>query len=390
MKQKNAVYALSADPIHKGHLYNIETAAKTELFDNIYVAIAAGGNSSKKYMFSPEERVWLAKKTIAPLDLDNVIIESFSGMMAHYAYERNAKTLIRGSRIGSDFEYEQKLAEYNQKYGLITFVVPSIKEIGDLSSTFLKEIIKSGGLLLDHKPGSQPINHTHVTVKQALEERVQNVSLIGVTGNMGAGKTTYCAELEKVGRAAGLDITHYDVDKKVHGFYRSDSPAFLNVYEQIKNLFGIDACQSDQINREIFAPIVWGDEEKRNKLNKILFEPYLIEFEKTIANNQGIVLFDAAYLVEYQMMDWVNNNVILVRCDEKERSKRVMNRDGINLDEFNKKTKIQLFSEEQKKEILRKQEKDQHGFFYEVDSQKPNFEEIISLLKKNFPMFKNK
>jgi hypothetical protein len=67
-----------------------------------------------------------------------------------------------------------------------------------------------------------------------------------------------------------------------------------------------------------------------------------------------------------------------------------MKRDGIKLDEFNNKTKIQLFADEQKKEILKQQEKDHHGFFYEVDSQKTNYNEVIEAIKKNFPMFKKK
>ena len=377
MINKNAIYPLSADPIHNGHLYNIETAVKMGLFDKIYVAI--GNNTTKNALFNPEERIYLAKKAIAPLGLENDIIESFEGMLGHYAFERNAQVLIRGSRAGIDFDYEQRMAEFNRKYGLTSLVIPSAKEVAYLSSTFLKEIVKSGGLVN---------NSTHPAAKQALEERLQKVSLIGVTGNMGAGKSYNCKELERRGAYAGLKIKHIDIDKKLHKLYRADAPANPAVYEAMKKAFGEKVCRADRINREALSQIMWGNPEARARLSHILAVPFTVEFEKAIWEEEGIVLMDAAYFVEYSILDWVNYNAIMVGCDEQERKRRVMSRDGIDLKEFNQKISAQMPANKISQEILKQQKAVGHGFYYEIDSQKPDYETILALLKKEFPLFK--
>lgn len=377
MKGKNAIYPLSADPIHNGHIYNIETAVRTGLFDKIYVAI--GGNTGKTPLFSAAERVYLAEKAIGPLGFDNVFVESFDGLLGHYAFERNASIIIRGSRRGFDFEYEQVLAEFNRKYGLTTFVIPSAQDKTQISSSFLKEVVKSGSLT--HQ-------YTHPAVKQALEERLQKVSLIGVTGSMGSGKSTFCQELEKRGGEYGLNIKHIDLDKRLHKLYNEGATANPLLYEAMKQAFGEQVCQSERINRKAFSQIVWGNPEARAQLSRILAVPFTVEFEKALREEEDIVLMDAAYFIEYSILDWVNYNAIVVGCSEEERRKRVMQRDNIDLKDFNRRISAQIPADKLRYEIRRQQKAVGHGFYHEFDSEKPDYDQLLTRLKKEFPLLK--
>ena len=70
-----AVYAFSGDPITFGHIHIIERAVRA--FDEVIVAI--GRNPAKKYLFSLEERVDMAKKAL--VHLPQVRVDMFTGLL---------------------------------------------------------------------------------------------------------------------------------------------------------------------------------------------------------------------------------------------------------------------------------------------------------------------
>jgi len=368
--KRNAIYPLSGDPMHYGHLYNIETAAKTGFFDRIYVAM--GINSKKKYLFDTKEREELAKRTIAPLGLDNVVIESFEGLLAHYAYERNAPIIIRGARKGNDFDYEKAISDFNNQYGLQTFIIPSSNAVEGISSTMVKEIISGGGLVQEY---------VHPSVKQTLEEKILGVSVVGVTGNMGAGKSYYCHELAKQAAEKGIPMIHYDADKIIHALYNEGGSAHPWLYNAMKDTFGEEVCKAGKINRKALSEVVFGNEKSAEKLKEILAVPFRIEFEKALKQTKGILLFDAAYLTEYNLLGWANYNVMLVGCEESERRKRVWERDRIDTAKFDKVAKLQMTYEGIKKKILEEQGKVRYGFLYEVSSGKQDYDADLEFLK---------
>lgn len=138
---KIAIYPGSFDPITKGHLDVLNTAA--EIFDKVIIAVSK--NTSKKGFLSVEDRVKLIKESVA--DLENVEVDSFEGLTVQYAKSKGAKILIRGLRAVSDFEFEMQLSQSN------TTLAPEIKTIflttrpryNFISSSTVKEIIAMGG-----------------------------------------------------------------------------------------------------------------------------------------------------------------------------------------------------------------------------------------------------
>jgi len=104
-----AIYPGTFDPVTNGHTDLIERASK--LFSDVIVAVAA--NTSKKPLFSLEERVELVEK--ATSHLDNVRVIGFSGLLADLARDQEARVLVRGLRAVADFEYEFQLANMNRR-----------------------------------------------------------------------------------------------------------------------------------------------------------------------------------------------------------------------------------------------------------------------------------
>ncbi len=136
MKKLTAIYPGTFDPITNGHLDIIERACR--LFDKVIVTIAV--NSSKKPMFSEEERKEMILKTTG--HLKNVEIDSFNGLLVRYAAEKKASVIVRGLRAISDFEYEFQMSLTNTKLNpeiTTIFLMPNEK-FSYLNSSLVREL----------------------------------------------------------------------------------------------------------------------------------------------------------------------------------------------------------------------------------------------------------
>ena len=101
---KAAIYPGSFDPVTYGHIDVIKRAAR--IFDTVIVAVA--NNTQKKTLFSIDERVAMLSESIK--ELENVVVEDFSGLIIDYARSKDILLLIRGMRMISDFEFELQMA----------------------------------------------------------------------------------------------------------------------------------------------------------------------------------------------------------------------------------------------------------------------------------------
>ena len=134
---KSAIYPGSFDPITFGHLDIIERAAA--IFDELTVSVL--NNNIKTPLFSVEERVNILKEATG--HLQNVKIDSFSGLLVDYAKEKNIHVSVRGLRAITDFEYELQIAQTNHilsKGELDTVFLTTNLEYSYLSSSGVREI----------------------------------------------------------------------------------------------------------------------------------------------------------------------------------------------------------------------------------------------------------
>lgn len=95
-----AIYAGSFDPVTNGHIDIIKRA--TDIFGEVTVAVL--NNVKKQGLFTVEERIELLEEVTK--DIDGVTIDSFTGLLADYAKEKDCKVIVRGIRTASDYESE--------------------------------------------------------------------------------------------------------------------------------------------------------------------------------------------------------------------------------------------------------------------------------------------
>jgi pantetheine-phosphate adenylyltransferase len=142
MQKKIGVYPGSFDPLHSGHFDLILRCR--ELFDEVVVAILR--NTAKTdSMFTVEERVEMLGEVLAPYP--DVRVESFSGLLVDFLAGQNARTIVRGLRAVSDFDYELQMTGMNRHLAprVETIFLTPKEEYSYLSSRLIKEVYRLGG-----------------------------------------------------------------------------------------------------------------------------------------------------------------------------------------------------------------------------------------------------
>jgi pantetheine-phosphate adenylyltransferase len=146
----NALYPGSFDPLTFGHLDIIRRASL--LFDRVIVTVAV--NTKKSYLFSAEERIYLIQRCLNAEGLENVEVDQFTGLLVEHARRHKVKTLIRGVRQISDFEYEFRMALMNRKLAPeidTVFLMPR-EEYTFVSATLVREVAYWNGPLEQFVP----------------------------------------------------------------------------------------------------------------------------------------------------------------------------------------------------------------------------------------------
>ena len=163
---------------------------------------------------------------------------------------------------------------------------------------------------------------------------------IGITGNIGAGKSLVCSIFEI------LDIPVYYADARAKQLMTQDAI----LVDEIKSLFGERAYTiGAELNREYIGAIVFNNKDKLEKLNALVHPAVGRDFEKwVLEQNTPYVLKEAALLYEagsYLLLD----KTVLVIADEDKRLKRVMLRDNVNRSAVQKRINNQMPQKEKQK-----------------------------------------
>lgn len=144
---RTALFAGTFDPFTKGHHALLKRALP--MFDRIIVGI--GINSTKKCMFTVEERVAAIEKAFA--SETRIEVKVYDTLTMDFAKEIGADVLLRGVRSIKDFEYEREIADVNLKVGGIeTILLISEPEYAAISSSIVRELMTFGKDVTDLLP----------------------------------------------------------------------------------------------------------------------------------------------------------------------------------------------------------------------------------------------
>lgn len=145
---KSAVYPGSFDPFTNGHLDIVERSIR--FVDTLTIAVLK--NTSKKSLFSPDERVEIIQEVLK--DYPQVKVQTFEGLLVDFCRAHNTRIVIRGLRAVSDFDYEHAIFLMNRKLlpDLETIFLMAASDNSFISSTIVKEVAHFGGNIADQVP----------------------------------------------------------------------------------------------------------------------------------------------------------------------------------------------------------------------------------------------
>lgn len=162
---------------------------------------------------------------------------------------------------------------------------------------------------------------------------------VGLTGGIGSGKSIICDVL----KVMGYPIFNSDDEAKLLMVQN------LEVIQQVKNVFGEEAYEGDQLNRPYLASKIFQDENLKTALNKIVhpavrnaFEYWAVQQNKTLVFNEAAILFETG---AYKTFDYT----VLVTAPEETRVNRVIARDKTTAQE------VQLRMNNQWKDDVKKE-----------------------------------
>ena len=167
---------------------------------------------------------------------------------------------------------------------------------------------------------------------------------VGLTGSIATGKSFVC------GVFSGLGCHVLDADQASRTVVEKGSPGLAKVVDA----FGNSVLSPDgSLDRKMLGSIVFADTERRELLNSIIHplvielqDQWVDEIEKKTEN--AIVIVDAALMIEsggYKRFQ----KLIVVWCEKEVQLKRLMERDGLAVEDAEKRINSQLPQEEKRK-----------------------------------------
>ena len=145
-----AVCPGSYDPITNGHLDVIARAS--QLFDQVVVGVVDHPVRKGKTLFETPERLGFIVEATEPLG--NVRAEAFDVLVVEFARRLGARSIVKGLRAISDFEYEMEMNQLNSTMApdIESVYMMSSAKFSFISSSGIKEMARFGGNVSEMVP----------------------------------------------------------------------------------------------------------------------------------------------------------------------------------------------------------------------------------------------
>lgn len=157
------------------------------------------------------------------------------------------------------------------------------------------------------------------------------MKIVGLTGGIGSGKTTISKWFSEQG------IPVYNSDNEAKRLMNEST----EIKQELIELFGKDAYLNNELNRKFISAKVFENKNLLEQLNQIVHPEVFNDFKTWIQNqNAPFVVKEAAILFEsgsYHDCDYI----VSVVAEEEIRIQRVMDRDGVSIEQVQNRIKNQ-------------------------------------------------
>ena len=141
--------------------------------------------------------------------------------------------------------------------------------------------------------------------------------LVGITGDIGSGKTTVSNIFSHLGYKV------YNSDERAKYLMETDT----NIVEKISDLLGDSAYKKGSLNKKLISQSIYNDHSLREKINAIVHPVTINDFNLWVTENKDPILIKESALI-YQSGSYKQlNSIILVEARKDIRIKRVLERD---------------------------------------------------------------
>ena len=160
--------------------------------------------------------------------------------------------------------------------------------------------------------------------------------VIGLTGNLGSGKTTVARMFEKLGAKV------LDADQMAHRLISPGGRAF----KQVIRVFGRDILRDGEIDRKKLASIVFEDHKKLETLNRLIHPKVIQDIRQEIAfykrkKTVSLIVVDAPLLIE-SGLNALMDAALVVKATRALQLRRVMEKKGFQRNDALQRMKRQL------------------------------------------------
>ena len=193
---------------------------------------------------------------------------------------------------------------------------------------------------------------------------MQRPLIIGITGGIGGGKTTFSTSLREHGQLV------FDTDVEAKKLQEEDE----EVIKGIKSLFGNDIYENNRLNRKRVAELVFSNREMLKELNGIIHPKVKEKFQEWVkVNSDKKNLFMECAVLYEGRFNLLVDKVLVITAPEEIRVERVMKRDGQTEEQVRARMRNQFPEEEKIKYST---------WVIETDNEKKTDEKVIEFLKK--------
>ena len=150
------------------------------------------------------------------------------------------------------------------------------------------------------------------------------MKIIGLTGGIGSGKSSVLEIFKKIG------ISTYNADESAKKLISSDK----KIIYSIKQLFGEDIYNENELNSKLVSKIVFNDKEKLKSLNSIIHPAVAKDFDNFCSKHrdESYVVKEAAIIFETKTEN-LFDKIIYVKAPKETRIDRVVQRDKLSRDD---------------------------------------------------------